>query len=175
MATVTDLIRLYGSGLHVEVPDFDGQVVAGHHVASTVAELYIRDGWDDFRKEWAIVWILWLLKHLEKEKKGCMSLLYSNYHKLHQQATVFVLWFHCLSSNFLGCNMQQAHTLKIQQLPLMHTGSMKSAYIWHACHTALTPSCHTDGWCPCYCCTQKCYTGWGETLLLWSPPLTPPY
>lgn len=69
MATVTDLIRLYGSGLHVEVPDFDGQVVAGHHVASTVAELYIRDGWDDFRKEWAIVWILWLLKHFEKKKK----------------------------------------------------------------------------------------------------------
>ena len=43
-ATVTDLISLYGSGLHVEVPDFDRQVVAGHHVASTVAELYIRDG-----------------------------------------------------------------------------------------------------------------------------------
>ena len=44
MATATDLIRLYGSGLHVEVPDFDRQVVAGHRVASTVAELYIRDG-----------------------------------------------------------------------------------------------------------------------------------
>lgn len=44
MATVTDLIRLYRSGLHVEIPDFDRQVVAGHHVATAVAELHIRNG-----------------------------------------------------------------------------------------------------------------------------------
>lgn len=44
MATVTDLICLYWPGLHVEIPDFDRQVVTGHHVASTVAELDIRDG-----------------------------------------------------------------------------------------------------------------------------------
>lgn len=38
------LISLYWPGLHVEIPDFDRQVVAGHHVPTTVAELYIRDG-----------------------------------------------------------------------------------------------------------------------------------
>ena len=33
------LVRLHWPVLHVEVPDLDGQVVSGHHVASAVAEL----------------------------------------------------------------------------------------------------------------------------------------
>ena len=57
------LIRLHGPGLHVEVPDFDGQVVPGHHVASAVAELDVRDGRDDLGEEGAVVWILWLFEH----------------------------------------------------------------------------------------------------------------
>lgn len=77
MATVTDLIRLYGSGFHVEVPYFNRQVVAGHHVSSAVAELDVRDGRDDFREEGAIVWILWLFEHLRQEK------LFHHNHKLH--------------------------------------------------------------------------------------------
>lgn len=44
LEAATDLIRLHWPGLHVEIPDFDRQVVAGHHVASAVAELDIRDG-----------------------------------------------------------------------------------------------------------------------------------
>ena len=49
--TPADLISLYWTGLHVEVPDFDGEVVPGHHVAPTVAELDIRDGRDNLREE----------------------------------------------------------------------------------------------------------------------------
>ncbi len=44
MAAVTDLICLHWPVLHVEIPDFDRQIVTGHHVASTVAELDIRNG-----------------------------------------------------------------------------------------------------------------------------------
>lgn len=62
-AATTHLIRLQRSILHVEIPDFDGQVVPGHQVASAVAELHIGDGRDDFRKERAAVWVVCLFKH----------------------------------------------------------------------------------------------------------------
>lgn len=63
MAAITNLICLQWLFFHVEIPYFDGQVVTGHHVAPTVAELHIRDGGDDFRKERATVWVICLLKH----------------------------------------------------------------------------------------------------------------
>lgn len=94
LATVTDLICLYWPGLHVEIPDFDSQVVAGHHVASAVAELYVGDGWDDFRKEWTVVWILWLFKHLKEKDKGCMSLVYPDWNEVFIQ-----LWIHSGGNN----------------------------------------------------------------------------
>ena len=65
----TDLVCLYWSGFHVEIPNFDRQVVACHHVAPIMAELHIRDGWNYFRKEWTVVWIFWLLEHFNKKKK----------------------------------------------------------------------------------------------------------
>lgn len=68
LTNVTNLICLHWSGLHVKIPNFDRQVVPGHHVAPAVAELYIRDGGDDFRKEGTIVWIFWLFKHLKIER-----------------------------------------------------------------------------------------------------------
>lgn len=68
MAWGNDLVCLHWPGLHIEIPDFDRQVVAGHHIATTVAELHIRNGRDDFRKERTIVWILWLFKHWRKKK-----------------------------------------------------------------------------------------------------------
>lgn len=66
MLFIADLIRFYWLCFHVEIPDFDRQVVPRHHVASTVAELHIRDGGDDFRKERTVIWIFWLLEHLKK-------------------------------------------------------------------------------------------------------------
>lgn len=38
---VLHLIRLHWPVLHVEVPDFDGEVVTSHHIASAVTELHI--------------------------------------------------------------------------------------------------------------------------------------
>lgn len=56
------LIRLHWPVLHIEVPDFDGEVVTSHHVASAVTELHIWDGGDDLREERPAAWILRLLK-----------------------------------------------------------------------------------------------------------------
>lgn len=42
------LIGLHWPVLHVQVPDLDGQIISGHHVATAVAELHVRDGGDDF-------------------------------------------------------------------------------------------------------------------------------
>lgn len=36
-----DLIRLHWPVLHVEVPNFDGEVVTCHHIASAVTELHV--------------------------------------------------------------------------------------------------------------------------------------
>lgn len=44
----THLVRLHWPVLHVQVPDLDGQIISGHHVATAVAELHVRDGRDDF-------------------------------------------------------------------------------------------------------------------------------
>ena len=44
---LSNLVRLQGLALHVEVPDLGGQVVPGQQVASAVAELYVRHGGDD--------------------------------------------------------------------------------------------------------------------------------
>ena len=58
----THLIRLHGPVLHVQVPHFDREVVPGHHVASAVAELDVRDGGDDLREKGPAARVLRLLK-----------------------------------------------------------------------------------------------------------------
>lgn len=59
----THLVRLQGLALHVEVPDFGGQVVSGEQVAAAVAELNVRHRGDDFREEGASAGVFRLLKH----------------------------------------------------------------------------------------------------------------
>ena len=41
----------------------DSEVVSGEDVAAAVAELDVRYGGNDLRKEGACAWILWLFKH----------------------------------------------------------------------------------------------------------------
>ena len=43
----------YGLAFHVDVPDFDGEVVAGEDVAAVVGEADVGDGGDDFGEEGA--------------------------------------------------------------------------------------------------------------------------
>lgn len=57
------LISFYGFGLHQQVPDFDGQVVASHHVTSIMTKLYVRYTRYNLRKETPIGGIFWFLKH----------------------------------------------------------------------------------------------------------------
>lgn len=59
---VTHLICLHWPVFHVEVPNFDGEVVTRHHVASTVTELHVRDGGDDLGEKRSAARILRLLK-----------------------------------------------------------------------------------------------------------------
>ena len=54
-----------GLALHVDVPDFDGQVVAGEDVAAVVGEADVGDGGDDFAEEGAGGGVLFLLKFCE--------------------------------------------------------------------------------------------------------------
>ena len=48
---LVDRDRLYRLLLHVDVPDLDGQVVAGEDVAAVGGEADVGDGGDDFGKE----------------------------------------------------------------------------------------------------------------------------
>lgn len=59
----THLVRLQWLALHVEVPDFGGQVVSGEQVAAAVAELDIRHRGDDLGEEGAGTGVFRLLKH----------------------------------------------------------------------------------------------------------------
>ena len=56
-------VRLDGLSLHVKIPDFDGQIVSGDHVATRVGEFHIGYTGDDFREERSVGWILRLLEH----------------------------------------------------------------------------------------------------------------
>lgn len=56
------LIGLQGFAFHVQVPDLHCQVIPGHQITSAVAELDIRNGGDDFRKEGPVAWVLRLFK-----------------------------------------------------------------------------------------------------------------
>lgn len=58
----THLICLHWPVFHVEVPNFDGEVVTRHHVASTVTELHVRDGGDDLGEKRSAARVLRLLK-----------------------------------------------------------------------------------------------------------------
>lgn len=44
------LVGLHGPALHAEVPHLHRRVVLGHHVPTTVAELHVGDGGDNFRE-----------------------------------------------------------------------------------------------------------------------------
>ena len=61
-------MSLHWPVLHVQVPDLHRQVVSGHHVASVVAKLDVRDRGYDLGEEGAIAGILWLLEHCSREK-----------------------------------------------------------------------------------------------------------
>ena len=56
-------VRLDGFRLHVKIPDFDGQIVSGDHVATRVGEFHVGYTGDDFREERSVGWILRLLEH----------------------------------------------------------------------------------------------------------------
>ena len=56
-------VRLDGLRLHVKIPDFDGQIVSGDHVATRVGEFHVGYTGDDFREERSVGWILRLLEH----------------------------------------------------------------------------------------------------------------
>lgn len=62
------LIRLHWPVLHIEVPNFDGEVVTCHHIASAVTELHVWDGGDDLREKRSAAWILRLLKDWNRQK-----------------------------------------------------------------------------------------------------------
>lgn len=62
------LISFYGFGLHQQVPDFDGQVVASHHVTSIMTKLHVRYTRYNLRKETPIGGIFWFLKHWNLHK-----------------------------------------------------------------------------------------------------------
>lgn len=72
------LIRLHWPALHVQVPDLDGQIISGHHVAAAVAELNVRDGRDDFWEERAVAGVFWLLEHCPHTHTHTQSLLMKN-------------------------------------------------------------------------------------------------
>ena len=57
-----DLEGLHRLVLHVDVPNLDGEVVARHDVAPTIAEAHVRDGRDDFREERLVRRVLFLFK-----------------------------------------------------------------------------------------------------------------
>ena len=59
----THLVGLQGLALHIEVPDFGGQVVSGEQVATAVAELDVGHGRDDLWEEGTGAGVLGLLEH----------------------------------------------------------------------------------------------------------------
>lgn len=63
------LVGLNGAVFHVEIPDFNGQIVSGHDVPPTVAELHIRNRRDNFREERPVAWIFRLFKNCRTEAK----------------------------------------------------------------------------------------------------------
>lgn len=71
------LVSLDGAVFHVEIPHFDRQIVSGHDIPPTVAELHIRNRRDDFREKRPVAWIFRLFKNCRtkaKQKKFSTSL-----------------------------------------------------------------------------------------------------
>lgn len=62
------LVGLYGPVLHVQVPNLNGEVIAGHHVSAAVAELDVGYGGDDFGEERPAAGVFWLLKNFRGTK-----------------------------------------------------------------------------------------------------------
>lgn len=69
----TYLVGLYGPRLHVQVPDFDREVIPGEHVPAAVAELHVRHRGDDFREEGAVTGVLRLFKHCEDRESMAIT------------------------------------------------------------------------------------------------------
>lgn len=60
------LVGFHRPVFHVQIPNLNREVIAGHHVSPAVAELDVRYGGDDFREERPATGIFWLLKNLRK-------------------------------------------------------------------------------------------------------------
>lgn len=63
------LVSLDGAVFHVEIPNFDGQIVSGHDIPPTVAELHIRNRRDNFREKRPVAWIFRLFKNCRTKAK----------------------------------------------------------------------------------------------------------
>jgi len=59
---LVNLVRFHRLVFHVDVPDFDGKVVARHEIASAVAELDVGDAGDDLGEEAAVRRVFRLLE-----------------------------------------------------------------------------------------------------------------
>lgn len=69
MGGIVYLVSLDGAVFHVEIPDFHGQIVPGHDIPPTVAELHIRNRRDDFREKRSVAWIFRLFKNCKTKAK----------------------------------------------------------------------------------------------------------
>lgn len=64
------LVGLYGPRLHVQVPDFDREIIPGEHVPATVAELHVRHRGDDLGEEGAVTGVLGLFEYCGDRTDG---------------------------------------------------------------------------------------------------------
>ena len=65
-----DLISLYRFTVHLQVPDFNREVVSCDKVSPTVAELHVRNTGDDLAEETPVSGVFWLLKYYNQKKNS---------------------------------------------------------------------------------------------------------
>lgn len=71
---INNLVGFHGPVLHVQVPDFDGEVITSHHVSPAVAELDVGYGGDDFREERPAAGVFRLLENFRKNNNFEMTI-----------------------------------------------------------------------------------------------------